>query len=614
MTIPQIFVLLVLAIPLTLVFLDRLREDVAAMGMAALLGGAQYLGMGVLGKAHSPDEAGKALAGFGTPEVITLMSLFILTYALDKFGLTRWLAGRLLAIGGTSERRLIGLFALTGALLSLFMNTLAAGALLLPGALEASRRTGVKPSKLLIPVAYGTMLGGAATYLTTANIVISSLLPLADPPQESLSIFAFTPTGGVVAIAGLVFLYIFGSRLLPDREPPEFEQRYSVGSQELADTYQLEERLWEMKILPNSTRLINHRIEDTPIGSEFGLTVPAVRREGVLMSAEGAGRLQADDVLVVIGREDRVQLLAQMGTRVIQHRDDEPHEIQTPGMVLTEILIPPRSPLQGKTLREVAFRAKYGFMGVALWRDNRSYRTDVGKTLLRPGDSLLLIGPGEKVAQLTNQQEFVVTQSTGAEMALNHTKVGVTLAIVVTALASMFAGVPVELAMFAAAALLLLTRLLTPEEAYQAVKWRAIFLIAGTIAVSTAMVETGLARLIGNDVVHLVEPFGAMGVIAGAYLMSALLTQVMGGQISPLVVGPIAISAAIRLDVNPQAVAVVTAIAGSVSFITPLSHPVNILMIAPANYQFRDFVKSGWVLTVVCFIALMIAVPLFWKL
>lgn len=609
MTASQIYVLLVLAIPLTLVFLDRLREDVAAMLMAVLLGAAQYAGMGVLGPAHTPDEAGRALAGFGKPEVVTLIALFILTYALDKFGLTRWLAGRLLAIGGTSERRLIGLFALTGALLSLFMNTLAAGALLLPGALEASRRSGVKPSKLLIPVAYGTMLGGAATYLTTANIVISSLLPLADPPQKSLSIFAFTPTGGVVALAGLAFLFLFGSRLLPDREPPEFEKRYS--NQELTDTYQLRERLWEAKILPRAA-LIDHDIDETPIGGELGLTVPAVRREGRLMSAEAAGKIRAYDVLLIIGREDRVQQLAQPGVEIVS--ETEGVGIQSPDTVLAEILVPPRSTMQNKSLRDLAFRAKYGFIGVALWRDNRSYRTDVGKFALQPGDSLLLLGPSERVGQLKNQQDFVVIESGGSDVALNPKKVGVTLAIVVSALIALFAGVPVELAMFAAAALLLLTRLLTPEEAYQAVKWRAIFLIAGTIAVSTAMVETGLAQLVGKDVVHLVEPFGAMGVIAGAYLMSALLTQVMGGQISPLVVGPIAISAAIHLGVNPQAVAVVTAIAGSVSFITPLSHPVNILMIAPANYQFRDFVKSGWLLTVVCFIALMIAVPLFWKL
>jgi di/tricarboxylate transporter len=168
--------------------------------------------------------------------------------------------------------------------------------------------------------------------------------------------------------------------------------------------------------------------------------------------------------------------------------------------------------------------------------------------------------------------------------------------------------------MLSAAVLILLTGLMKPDEAYQAVKWRAIFLIAGTISISYAMVQTDLAHLFGNIVVQRVAHFGGMGLVIGAYLLSASLTQVMGGQISPLVVAPVTISAAIQLGVNPQAIALVTAIAGSISFITPLSHPVNIIMIAPANYTFRDFIKSGWALTIVCFIALIIAVSLFWKL
>jgi di/tricarboxylate transporter len=178
----------------------------------------------------------------------------------------------------------------------------------------------------------------------------------------------------------------------------------------------------------------------------------------------------------------------------------------------------------------------------------------------------------------------------------------------------MFVGVPTELAMITGAVAVLLTGLMTPEEAYKAINWRAIFLIAGTLSVSVAMIQTGLAQEIGNAVVNFVSPFGPLGLVAGTYVLSATLTQVMGGQISPLVVGPITISAAIRLGINPQAIAVTTAIAGSISFITPLSHPVNILMIAPANYQFNDFVRSGWLLTVICFIALMIAVPLVWHL
>jgi len=251
---------------------------------------------------------------------------------------------------------------------------------------------------------------------------------------------------------------------------------------------------------------------------------------------------------------------------------------------------------------------------VALWRDNRSYRTDVATFQLQPGDSLLLIGPHDRVNDLKKQRDFVVVETTQDDDVLDLPRALATLAIAAITLVAMILGVRVELATLGAAVVLLLLGLVKPDEAYGAIKWRAIFLIAGTLSISQAMVQTGLAAQVGNLVVGVVAPWGPLGLVAGTYLLSAALTQLMGGQISPLVVGPIAISAAIRLGINPQAIAVVAAIASSVSFITPLSHPVNVLMIAPANYKFSDFVRSGWLLTVVCFIALMIAVPLFWKL
>lgn len=610
MTVSQLFVLLVLIIPLTLVFMGRLREDIAALVMAGSLGLAQFFGMGVLGPAHSPDDATKALTGFGTPEVITLLSLFILTFCLDKYGVTRGIAKNLLKIGGKSEARLIALFATTAAILSLFMNTLAAGALLLPSALEASRRTGVKPSKLLIPIAYGTMLGGAATYLTTANIVVSSLLPLADPPQKQLGFFAFTPTGGVICIAGLAFLALAGKYLLPDREPPA--SMVSRTSDELSAVYKLNERLWEIDVKPEGT-LVGMSLSELGLGEKLGLSVLGIRRGRRVIPIFGATcKVQEQDVLVVVGNEERAKQLLDQGYQV--HPALQTNALDDHGTVVADLLVPPRSNVEAKTLRELAFRAKYGFTAVALWRDNQSHRVDVGNIKLRPGDSLLVVGPQDRFPDLKRQNDFVIAETTGHGSGFDMKKVMLTLAISVVALAAMFWGMPVELAMLSAAALILVTGLLTPEEAYGAIKWRAIFLIAGTISVSLAMVQTGLAQMAGNAVVGLAAPYGGIGLVAGAYLLSAALTQVMGGQISPLVVGPITISAAIRLGVNPQAIAVVTAIAGSVSFITPLSHPVNILMIAPANYTFNDFVKSGWVLTVVCFVALMFAVPLFWQL
>ena len=606
MTPAQLFVIAVLVIPLTLVFLDRLREDVAALLMASALGIAQYLGLPVLGS--TAEDAGAALSGFGTPEVITLMSLFIITYSLDKYGLTRWLAGRLLTIGGNSERRLIGLFAGSTAVLSMFMNTLAAGALMLPSALEASRRTGIKPSKLLIPIAYGAMLGGAATYLTTANIIISGLLPLASPPQEPLHIFDFTPVGGVVAIAGLAFLTFFGKNLLPEREAPAIQ--VNPQTRELTNIFHLEERLWEAEIQPDS-HLIGEPLKEA-VEKDFGLTVLSIRRDGrVIPAYRPTYRLQGGDVLIVVGHEDRLmQLSEEKGIPVRAYNQDIP---TPPDTILVEAIVPPRSAVEGKTLRDITFRARYGFTAVALWRDNTSIRTNVSTQALHPGDSLLLVGPQERITGLRQQNDFIIMRAVDDQKP-DFRRAGLTGLIGIAALTVTFLGMPVELAMVTGAAVMLLTGLLKPEEAYGAIKWRAIFLIAGTIALSVAMIHTGLAAMIGDAVVNVAGPFGKMGLVAGAYLLSAVLTQVMGGQISPLVVGPIVISAAIRLGVNPQAIAVVTAIAGSVSFITPLSHPVNILMIAPGNITFRDFVRTGIPLTVVCFIALMIATPLFWPL
>ncbi len=610
MNFPQILVLLILAIPLTLVFMNRLREDVAALLMAALLGIAQVLGIPVLGPANQPQAAEKALTGFGTPEVIALLALFILTACLDKYGVTRWIASKLLSIGGHSERRLIGLFALTAASLSLFMNTLAAGALLLPSALSASRRTGIKPSKLLIPIAYGTMLGGAATYLTTANIIVSGLLRLAEPPQPPLKILDFIPTGGFVAVSGLLFIALFGSRFLPEREPPTI--RMEPSSDELTKTYQLLERMWEAKVTQKSN-ILNKPLSQTRIGETLGMAVLGIQRGNQILPAnESINKIQAGDVLLIVGREERAQQLQKAGLDV--YRSAQPISVLPRDTILVEVILPPRSSVEGKTLRELEFRGHYGFSAVALWRDQRSYRTDVAALELRSGDALLLMGPPEKLANLKTQHDFVVVETASNEQKLDVPKVTLVLGITVGALIALFAGVPVEIAMLTAAVLILLTGLMKPDEAYQIVKWRAIFLIAGTISISYAMVQTDLAQLLGHAVVHLVAPLGAMGLVAGAYFLSAALTQVMGGQISPLVVAPITISAAIQLGVNPQAVALVTAIAGSISFITPLSHPVNIIMIAPANYTFRDFVKSGWMLTIVCFIALMIAVPLFWRL
>jgi di/tricarboxylate transporter len=608
----QLFLILVVAIPLILVSRNRLRVDLAAVSIAVVLALGQFLGLGLLGAEHSPQDAVKAFSGFSEPVILMLVSLFIIAQSLHKSGATRWIAFRLIDLGGNSERRLIVLYAAATAIISLFMNNLAAGALLLPSAMETCRRTGIKPSKLLIPVAYGSLLGGSATYFTTANIILSNLLTSADPPQAMLHILDFTPTGGLIALAGIAFLAFFGPRLLPDRQPPAELMITGYTSSDLEEYYQLGERLWEALVLPDS-ELANRSIAESHIGSQLGLAVAGVLcGHQAIFSPSPDQIIRPGDILLVVGREERVQQLAKMGARI--GRETTNNHISARGVSLIEALAAPHSQALGHTLREMEFRTHYGFTVLALSRDGRSYRTNVGDLTLKMGDSLLMIGSREKLRRLQRSPDFIVLEPDTSDQPVQRVHTAVTVGVIATGILASILGVPVHLAMLPGALLLVITGMLSMEEAYRAIDWQAVFLVAGMYPVSLAMVNTGLAHTIGEAIVAVMAHLGPLGLAAGAYLLTGMLTQVMGGQVTALVTGPIMISAAIHLQTSPQAVAVATAIGCSASFFTPIAHPVNILMIAPANYEFKDFVRIGWRLTIVCFLMLLVGLVLFWRL
>ena len=611
-TIQLILLFLILIIPLVLVFMNRLRMDVAALIMAVCLGILQLVGLGMLGPANTPADAVKAISGFSEPVVLTLLALFIMTRVLDKSGLTRWLAFRLVRLGGNNERVFIAAFATATAFLSLFMNNLTAAAMLLPAAMEVARQTRVKPSKLLIPVAFGSLLGGSATYFTSANIIVSGLLSIANPPQQGLSILSFTPVGGLIAVAGIIFLTLFGKNLLPDHEPSAEQAFARLTGNELEDYYQLGERLWEAKIGVGSG-CVYKSLNDCAFGKDWGVVVAAVRHNSDEYALPLPGQvLWAGDTLLIVGREERIAPLREMGLEIQPaHQDDH---LSGHGIAVAEVVLGPHSDVLGKTLREINFRQKFGLTVLALRRLNRSYRTNVGDLQLDFGDSLLVIGSSRQVQALKNSSNFIILEPNPADLPIRKKQAILSTTIILASIAAAIAGVPVYLSALSGAVLMLVLDLITMEEAYQAVEWQPLFLIAGMYTISLAMVQTGAADLISRVLLNLVEPFGGLGLAAGAFIFSALLTQFMGGHATALVSGPITISAAIALGVSPQAVAVATAIGCSASFLTPMSHPVNILVIGPGNYQLKDFLRIGWILSIICFVMLLVGMALFWGL
>jgi len=612
MTITQFLILAVLFFPLTAVVLNWLRMDLAALLITALLGIMQFAGFGVFGPAGRPDLSARALSGFSQESVIILISIFILTAALEKSGFARWVTRQILKVSGKSVNRLIFLFSGTAALLSLVMNDVAAGALLIPSVLEASRRTGVNPGKLLIPVSFGSLLGGMATYFATANILASVLLTGASPPQEPLGVLDFFPTGGLIAVSGLLFMTFFTTRLLPERKPAAgFRRKRPTGS-ELEKLYEICEGTWIVHV-DRKSPLCGQTLREIGFGENYGLALAAIRNgKRQVLFPNPEVEVRAGQRLLIIGSEERVKLLADEGVRI--KPDEEENTLSRRGLAVFELILTPRSEAVGKNLKDLAFRQRYGFSVVAIQRGGSKYRTDVGTRQLAVGDSLLVVGEAARMEALREERDFILLEPSTADQPVRLKETALSVGLLLAAVAASAAGVPVYAAVLAAALIAVFGGAISMQEAYSAIEWQVIFVVGGMYSFSLALVESGLAHQIGSLLLPLVEAFGGLGLAGGGFMIASVLSQIMGGQFEMMVTGPVAISAALQYGVSPQAVALAVAIGCSNSFLTPMAHPVNLLMMGPGGYRFRDFFRIGKWLFLLSFVMLLVGMVLFWGL
>ncbi len=581
---------------LVLIVSNRIRADLVALMV--------LLALAISGIVDSQE----AISGFSRSAVITIIGLFIITEGLDNAGIVQRIANRLRQMGAGSELRLVLLFMGTGALLSLVMNNIAAGAVLLPAAIQVGRDSNVRLSKLLIPLSFGTLIGGMATYFTTANIIISGILQ--EQAKAGLDMGDFVLTGGLIVLGGMAFMASIGRRLLPDRESVGQNVSPRSLSRSLSEAYWLEERLWEVRVPPGS-RLVNTPISHSHIGEELGVTVIAIWRDNnAILAPSPLEVIEANDYLLLLGRKERIDKMIDWGVLVGRGSDNRSEHDYA--VDLTEIIIPPRSSVIGKSMKELNFRNKYSVTGVALWREGWSYRTDVGTMPLRVGDAILMVGPAGKIKTLEKERDFIVMQSSHIYQPPAPQKAP--FALLITALVllvAVFDVVPLPLVMLAGGAAMVLCGCLSMDEAYRAIEWRVVFLIAGMMPLSIAMVSTGLAERLGAALIAAAQPLGPLGLIGGMFMLTMLVTQIIGGQVASLVIGPIAISAAIATGGNPQAMGVAVAIACSTAFLTPIAHPVNVLMMGPGGYQFRDFFKVGLGMTLVTLAGVLIGMVLF---
>ena len=771
--------LIILGISVILFITEKISVDLVALLVLSAL---------ALTKLVTPEEA---LSGFSSPAVVTVWAVFILSAGLTRTGIAGWLGRQLLRLGGSGDIRLMLVIMGTAGFMSAFMNNVGATAMLLPVVLDISRRTNRSPSKLLIPLAFSSLLGGMTTLIgTPPNILVTNALK--DFGHQSFNFFDFGLVGVFVALGGMLFLAFFSRFLLPEGDHtrlnrknvhdmsdafaihkhlfvlclPEdshlagktlmesrlgsalslnvvgivrnghtelapgpdallqsndrllvtgrpdallnlghekqfvvekdkvsaadlisedinitelalcddspligktlmeigFRQKYScivlaiwrdtgvlrsnfenvplrkddllliqgnndqiielIASPEFRtyrtsprDTYDLDKRLMLVS-LPEGSTLYGKTLKDSHLGDRFGLGVLGIIRDGLIeLMPDPSEELQVGDMLLVKGRANDVFVLNDLQELEIDEQasptlaDMEDEEIST-----VQVVLAPQSSLAGKTLRQINFREKYELSVLAIYRAGRTYRSDLRDMPIRFGDALLVFGRRGKLNLLADEPDFLVLTEKVKAPPLSK-KAPISGLIMAGAILSVAVGwLPIEEAAVTGVALMVLSGCLTMAEAYRAIEWKAIFLIAGMLPLGIAMQNTGTARFFADQVISLTEPYGGTILIAGLFLLTLLASQIMPNPVVIVLMAPIALTTAADLGYSPYTLMMAIAIAASSSFLSPVGHPANVLIMGPGGYKFRDYFKVGLPLVIVSMVITLLLLPVFWPL
>ncbi len=595
MELPAFFTLVVTILAAALFISERVRPDLVALIVLVFLG---------VGGVVTPQEA---FAGFSGSAVITILGISILSEALRQTGVTRWLGMHMHRLGAKTEKRLILTTLLVSAGLSLLMNNIAVVGVLLPAVLGLARRSHTSPSRLMMPLAYGTALGGMATLLTTANLIVSNALK--DAGYLPFGLLDFFPVGAPLVALGAVYMVTVGMRLMP-RYTREDETLPQQLHEKLSRLYGLTRRLYEVEVLPTCP-LAGQTLREARWLQRTGLRILTVRPQGRINLPPFPGmQVHPGDVLMVQGTLQMEQLDA-MGLRFLRALPDL-SPIAESGLALAEIIVSPHGGLIGHTLQEVHFNETYQLQVLGIWREGAPLLDDLGSIRIREGDTLLVQGSAERLHLLRHNSDWIVLEE-DPDAPLKPQRFGLSLGITALALtAAAFNLLPVSLAVFGGAVLLLLTGCLDMQEAYRAVEWKAIFLIAGMWPLSTAMRTSGLIH-------HILQPLmGGMAdipvwmVALILILLALLFTQIMSGQVAALVLAPVAITVASQLHLDARALGMAVALGCSLSFPTPFGHPVNVLVMTPGGYTFRDYFRVGMPLTLLAIALILLGLHLFW--
>lgn len=582
--------LAIVVIAVCLFWWERVSADVTALGVLLTL---------VLTGLLPVD---KAFDGFSSDAVIMILGLLILTASLQRTGVVDIVGRAVLSRTKPSPNRLLLTVMIASTVLSSFISNTAATAFFLPIVFGIAKNIGISASRLLLPLAFSSILASSVTLVSTStNMIVSGMM--IDHNMAPMGMFEPTPVGMAIAVVGLIYLY-FARRWIPDHS----------GDEDLTEQFGVRPYLCEV-IIPKDSKLVGKTLDEARFGEGHGLKVLSVERDKKWLPPHHNQQLQESDILLVEGsQEDIVKVKDTEGLEIKADVNISDRDLTEGEMGLAEAIILPGSPLLGMTLEKSRFRQRYDLQVLGLNHRGVNVVRRISREPLYLGDVLLLQGRKEAIAQFHDDDTLHILGSIEpmekARSKRAHAPLAITIFVGVLVLTT-FQVMTLPIAAMLGALLVFVTGCITPEEAYEKVEWRVIILIGSMLGMGLAMRDTGAAAYLAELIVSVAGNVSPRWLLTGFFVLTVVLTQPMSNQAAAVVVLPVAIATALQFGLNPRTFAMMIAIAASTSFLTPLE-PACVMVYGPGRYRFAEFFKIGWPLTVLIFLVAIILVPVVW--
>lgn len=544
----------------------------------------------------------QAVSGLASNAVISIIGVMIIGNGLERSGVTNKLIQPIIRLSGSRERGIITVTSLAVGAISSFMQNIGATAIFLPAVKRISKKLEIPKSRLLMPMGFAAILGGTLTLVGSGPLIILNDL-LKQGGQSTYGLFSVTPVGLALLLAGILYFVALGRRLLPAAPTGTTTE---TAQQRIIETWQIPAAVHGCTI-PTGSRLIGKTNEEADLWGRYSLNLLALREgDDVTYAPWRFTRFAEGQELVLLGDKDDVD-------RAVVEEGLEPEESsdlveQIRGgidMGFAELIVPPKSSFAGKTIRELAVRKTYGVEPVVIITGTDEVRGDISDIVLQPGSTIVVYGKWQRIRELADRRRLIPI-SPIESAAVSRPKPVAALLCFAGAIGLVLSGAPISVSLLSGAIAMVLLGVLPIDEAYRAVDWRTVFLLAGLIPLGIAMDRTGGAKFIADQAAAVLQGAHPIWIFFSVAALATVFSLFMSNVAATVLLVPLVIIMGGMADINPRALALLVAVCASNSFILP-THQVNALLMGPGGYHNKDYIRAGGVMTL---LFLVIAVSL----